>query len=369
MSILKYLSVILVGLAATVCQAEIAIAVPPPEEQLKHPSAPSGATPSEIELKVAPLRLAIDLVDGSHIIGVPRITSVPVQTSFAKMDIPLRHIRSIRIEDDHEGASFELQNGDKLKGVLDLKPLELETVFGQITVDVKHITVVRIITGTIPTRGLVLHYSFDRDEGTKAVDASDKHNDGTIHGAKRTTRGKAGGAYEFDGVDDRIEIPYNASLFPGKEFTLCAWIYRYATGTRHNIISSTYNNPPDTSMYQIQTTREDRLGLHSYRGGSIVKALSETGLKARKWYFVCGTYDSGLEAKNAKVYVDGKLEGTANYRAQLDGYNGPLNIGCYQNRAGGARYRGHFNGMIDEVMIFDRALSDSEIRMIYNSQK
>ncbi len=41
----------------------------------------------------------------------------------------------------------------------------------------------------------------------------------------------------------------------------------------------------------------------------------------------------------------------------------------YQNRAGGARYRGHFNGIMDEVMIFDRALSDSEIKMIYNSQK
>ena len=144
MSILKYLSIILVGLTATVCQAEIAIAVPPPEEQLEHPPALSGATPSEVELKVAPLILAIDLVDGSRIIGVPRITSVPVQTSYAKMDIPLEEIVSIRIEDDNEGASFGLVNGDKLRGVLDLEALELEAIFGKVSVGIEHVQSLRI---------------------------------------------------------------------------------------------------------------------------------------------------------------------------------------------------------------------------------
>ena len=126
MSILKYLSVILVGITATVCQAEITIEVPTPEEPFANPSVPSNATPSEVELKAAPLRLAIDLVDGSRIIGVPKIKSIPVQTSYAKMDIPLEQITSIHIRDDHEMASIDLLNGDKLKGVLDLKPLELE---------------------------------------------------------------------------------------------------------------------------------------------------------------------------------------------------------------------------------------------------
>ena len=89
MSILKYFSVILVGITATVCQAEITIEVPTPEKPFANPSVPSNATPSEVELKVKPLRLAMDLVDGSHIIGVPEIKSITVQTSYAKMDIPL----------------------------------------------------------------------------------------------------------------------------------------------------------------------------------------------------------------------------------------------------------------------------------------
>jgi hypothetical protein len=71
--------------------------------------------------------LTLDLVDGSRVIGAPSIKSVPVQTPYATMDIALEQIKSIKIEDDHEAAAFELQNGDKLKGVFNLGPLEPET--------------------------------------------------------------------------------------------------------------------------------------------------------------------------------------------------------------------------------------------------
>jgi hypothetical protein len=145
MSIFKYFSIILVGLAATVSQAEIAITVPPPDEQLERPSAPSDAIPSEVELKVEPLRLALDLVDGSHIIGVPSIKSVPFQTSYAKIDIPLEKIVSIKIKDDHETTSFELQNGDTLTGILNLKPMELETIFGRVSIGTEHVRALRVI--------------------------------------------------------------------------------------------------------------------------------------------------------------------------------------------------------------------------------
>ena len=61
--------------------------------------------------------MSLDLADGSYVIGMPSIKSVPVQTPYAKIDIPLREILSMEIGDDHETASFELRNGDRLKGV------------------------------------------------------------------------------------------------------------------------------------------------------------------------------------------------------------------------------------------------------------
>ncbi|MFC1461199.1 NPCBM/NEW2 domain-containing protein [Verrucomicrobiota bacterium] len=156
MSMLKYFIILFVAIAVTVCKAEIPIGALVPWERSESPSLSSDATPESSTIKpesstikVPPLRLAIDLVDGSRVIGVPRIKSIPVQSSYAKMDIPLKQIVSIKFHDDHETASIDLQNGDKLKGVLeDLQPLALETIFGKVSIGIEHVQGFRIKTRT-----------------------------------------------------------------------------------------------------------------------------------------------------------------------------------------------------------------------------
>lgn len=98
------------------------------------------------------VRLALDLVDGSHIIGTPGIEAVPVQTSYAKMDVPLKFIQTIKLDEDHQAAALDLQNGDKLKGIITLAPIKLDTVFGTVSVAVEHIRVLRVILsgGALP---------------------------------------------------------------------------------------------------------------------------------------------------------------------------------------------------------------------------
>lgn len=85
------------------------------------------------------VRLELNLADGSRLVGTPEIESLPVQTSYAKMDIPLQQILAIKMEDNHETAAFDLKNGDKLKGVLTLGPIKLETVFGKVSIGIEHI--------------------------------------------------------------------------------------------------------------------------------------------------------------------------------------------------------------------------------------
>lgn len=111
MSILKYFIISCVAIAVIVCKAEIPIEVPVPAERTESPSVSSDATPERSTIKASPLRLTIDLVDGSHVTGVPRIKSIPVQTSYAKMDLPLKQIASINFHDDHERASIAMRNG------------------------------------------------------------------------------------------------------------------------------------------------------------------------------------------------------------------------------------------------------------------
>jgi hypothetical protein len=96
-------------------------------------------------------RLALDLVDGSHIIGIPSSTSVPVHTPYGKMDIPLNLIRRIKIGDDHETVSVYPINGDKITGVWGLKRIRLKTILGEIAVGTEHIKNITISgTGRLP---------------------------------------------------------------------------------------------------------------------------------------------------------------------------------------------------------------------------
>ena len=94
-----------------------------------------------------PLRLELDLVDGSRLIGTPGISTVPVQTSYAKMDVPLTQIQALKIGDDHETVTLNLRNGDTLTGVISLKPIEMKTVFGTASIGIEHIQQLRVTLG------------------------------------------------------------------------------------------------------------------------------------------------------------------------------------------------------------------------------
>jgi hypothetical protein len=108
-----------------------------------------------------PLRLELELVDGSRIIGTPGINAVPLQTTYAKMDIPLKQILTLRIDANHETASLDLQNGDKLNGIVNLEPIGLETVFGKVTVGIECIKELRVASRWPEVPGLTKCFDFD----------------------------------------------------------------------------------------------------------------------------------------------------------------------------------------------------------------
>ena len=73
----------------------------------------------------ATLQLSMDLSDGSRVIGTPVIESVPVETSYAKMNVPLKQIQTLKIGEDHETVTLDLRNGDKLRGVITLSLIHI----------------------------------------------------------------------------------------------------------------------------------------------------------------------------------------------------------------------------------------------------
>jgi hypothetical protein len=93
------------------------------------------------------LNVVLDLSDGSRLIGTPVIATVPVQTAYAKMDVPLTQIKALKIGDDHETVTLNLRNGDTLTGVISLKPIELKTLFGTASIGIEHIQQLRVTLG------------------------------------------------------------------------------------------------------------------------------------------------------------------------------------------------------------------------------
>ena len=108
-------SVVLSVFAMNVCEAELTVDRPVPllpRHSVESPVS-DNAAPKEVAPK-KPLQLELEICDGSLVIGTPSIDSIPLQTSYAKMDIKLARIISMKIGDDHKSVVIALRNGDKL---------------------------------------------------------------------------------------------------------------------------------------------------------------------------------------------------------------------------------------------------------------
>jgi hypothetical protein len=102
---------------------------------------PVGAEPDKAEV---PLRVALDLVDGSRVVGISDIESVPLRTPYANIALPLAVVATAQFDSRRETAVFSLSNGDRLQGVVTLEGLNLQTVFGKVSINIEHIRNLRV---------------------------------------------------------------------------------------------------------------------------------------------------------------------------------------------------------------------------------
>ncbi|HDM66840.1 MAG TPA: LamG domain-containing protein, partial [Thermoplasmatales archaeon] len=181
------------------------------------------------------------------------------------------------------------------------------------------------------------------------------NNNGEIHGAS-WVKGINDNALSFDGKNDYIRVSNN-NLNPSNELTVIAWVkwdIEPSTGQHWaNIISKNGDNE-----WQIQ---------HSYGNDKFEFAVktenarkyvwSTTKPVKGKWYQVAGVYDG----KYIKIYVNGRLENKVPLTGKIKTSSSEIDIG---RRTWRDRY---FNGVIDEVSIYDKALTDEEIRELYNN--
>lgn len=162
-------------------------------------------------------------------------------------------------------------------------------------------------------------------------------------------------AYSFPDQSSNIELTNSASLNLETGFTINAWI-KYKSGRQRVIIDKHVCGYPNGFAFFIDWDNQIAIYLAN-SGWSIVKT-NDTFIEDQ-WYMVTATYDAGTGI--AKVYVNGEVSGSGNVT-----YNNfspyPITIGeSYQNNC----VPGNMDGAIDEVKIYNRALSDPEIETEY----
>ncbi len=201
----------------------------------------------------------------------------------------------------------------------------------------------------IPTDGLVAYYPFDGD----AQDHSGNGNHGVVHGATLTT-GISGQAYLFDGVD-YIGLP-NFNIFGGSEgWSYSVWINSSEVNNRSTVIDFhgdkklllDINNALLNARYKIRNTTD-------------VWRVLEYAISSSDWYSIVHTYSP---TKGTELFVNGSSVGTDNVSGDgIDEESTAKNkIGQYFDGSF------QFAGKIDQVRIYNRALSAAEISALYQS--
>jgi len=213
---------------------------------------------------------------------------------------------------------------------------------------------------TPPQGGLVGYWSFDEDSGTVANDSSGNSNHGTLNNGPVWVDGRFGKALSFDGVDDYVRIEPSLSLDVTSQVTVEAWVYprAYVDNTGHvsHIISRC--NYSGGHIYVLSTYPDSYKISYSVNPYSGEKS-SIADLPLNVWTHLAMTYDGSY----IRLYINGELDSSYAQTGSIFTTTNWLAIGCKPTGPwGGAGTYAYFNGIIDEVRIYNRALSQQEIQ-------
>ena len=193
----------------------------------------------------------------------------------------------------------------------------------------------------------VLALDFAEGAGSTTQDRSGNSNDGKIRGATWTS-GKYGSALSFDGDDDYLDIPDSPSLEPAGPFSVAFWLKTSQTGNK--VILEKDGN----DGFSVQRRGTNTLKMNVGLGNEIISAGTYND---GRWHFVVLVYRG---PNNGSIYVDGVDDTGVSKPGTPTFGDGSLYIGSRAGRVG-------FQGSLDEIAIYNRALSASDIADMHSA--
>ena len=201
--------------------------------------------------------------------------------------------------------------------------------------------------------GLIAYYPLDGN----ADDLSGNNNNGTIMGGVTSSTdriGNANSAMQFNGIDGYIEIPNSSTLqSPTSAITIASWLYVESfPGLQALGIVEKTNSNNSYGQYGLSYQTWSNDGLYFYHSNGNQGSYAPITLDFSRWYFVAITYDG----TTAITYLDGIPIASQNVPGPIVPDDNPLTLGL--ETPGQTEY---LHGKLDEVRIYNRALSQQEI--------
>ena len=216
----------------------------------------------------------------------------------------------------------------------------------------------------IPSNGLVGYWPFEGN----ANDVSNNLNSGMVHGATLTSDrfGNVNSAYLYNGINQWIDVANTNSLNPSNQITISVWVQTSVVQNNTGIVGK-WNNFNGSigngqEQYAIQASSQ---GVYFDTKTSVQKNLAESNIMYNNgnWHNYVGVWDGTI----MKLYRDSILVNSTSQLGLISSFNQKLEIGRYAGGQGNGLNQNYFNGKIDDIGIWNRALNQQEITAIYKS--
>jgi thiol-disulfide isomerase/thioredoxin len=201
---------------------------------------------------------------------------------------------------------------------------------------------------------LIGWWKFDETEGNTAVDSSGNGNDGTLVGNPvwRPQGGKIGGALEFNGKGDYVKIANEPAFDITNQITISVWVNITSVPQEWTGIVTKGDTAWRMSTSFVKNVFHFGVSPNDYLNGM-------TEVSAGQWHHVACVYDG----KRMRIYVDGVLDVSIRQTGPIATNNFPVCIGENIELTGRC-----WHGLIDDVRIYNRALSENEIAALAGLQ-
>jgi hypothetical protein len=210
----------------------------------------------------------------------------------------------------------------------------------------------------IPTQGLTSHYAMNVSGTTLQDDYGS--NIGTIYGAT-VGEGKEGGGLNFNG-SSYVDLTGAASSFNLQEMTVSAWINPSNNNTRFDFISKHGGTGATSSGWALyRNASNNRMYWSVAEAGNWRSLLGNTPVTSGNWYFITGVFSNSGNFQ--KLYINGEEDASNNSATWDVNYNVPIDPTFGSNADNVSEF---FKGKLDEVSIYNRAFSASEVQTLYN---